>query len=436
MRDVQTILDRIDLRALAEEAGAVFGPGDSSVCPLHPGADNPSAFHLYTGQDGRLHWHCFTRCPQGENDGDAITFYMRWRKVDFATAVRDLAQRAGVDLRHPSPAGATPASPPRSGGSRDSQPAPGVSRDPASPPRSGGSRDSQPTPLAPTPHPPAAPWQARAQAFTAYAQAQLWSPAGRPVLRYLHHERGLHEETLRAWGLGYNPRDAWQPASAWGLPGPKPLWCPRGVVLPCLRGGLLWTVKVRRPLPGDALSHAIGPVDRLPKVKFAALRGGRTTLYGADHLAGLPVLLLAEGEFDALLAWQAAHDLCDVASLGGAGQRLDALDAVALAGAWVVLAAYDADPAGARGNAYLGSLSGRVVALVPPAHDLTAYWQAGGDLRAWIAAPVAQHLERLLNELDERRYPELFVAWLDLFERARAATRPQASVTCDEGVDK
>jgi len=418
MRDVQTILDRIDLRALAEEAGAVFGPGDSSVCPLHPGADNPSAFHLYTGQDGRLHWHCFTRCPQGENDGDAIAFYERWRKVDFATAVRDLAQRAG----------ATPTSPPRSGGSRDSQP---TSHPPASPPRSGGSRDSQPIP-----HPPAAPWQARARAFTAYAQAQLWSPAGHPVLRYLHHERGLHEETLRTWGLGYNPRDVWQPASAWGLPGPRPVWCPRGIVIPCLRGGLLWTVKVRRPLPGDALSHAIGPVDRLPTVKFAALRGGRATLYGADRLAGLPVLLLAEGEFDALLAWQAAHDLCDVASLGGAGQRLDALDAVALARACVVLAAYDADPAGARGNAYLGSLSGRVVALVPPAHDLTAYWQAGGDLRAWIAALVVEHLERLLNGLDQQGYPQLFVAWPDLFERARAATRPQATVTCDEGVGK
>jgi hypothetical protein len=147
---------------------------------------------------------------------------------------------------------------------------------------------------------------------------------------------------------------------------------------------------VRRPLPGDPLSAAIGPVERRPDVKFAALRGGRATLYGVDHLAGRPVLLLAEGEFDALLAWQAAGDLCDVASLGGAGRRPAAWEALPLLHARVILAAYDADAAGVKGGATLRALYRRVVAVRPPAQDLTAYWRAGGDLRAWIAAHVAR----------------------------------------------
>ena len=94
--DVRSWLACIDLRALAEEAGARFGHGQASCCPLHPGADNPSAFHLYRGRDGRARWHCFTRCPQGPglNDGDAIAFYMRWQRVDFHTAVHRLASRA------------------------------------------------------------------------------------------------------------------------------------------------------------------------------------------------------------------------------------------------------------------------------------------------------------------------------------------------------
>ena len=392
MAEENEILERIDLRALAEEAGAVFGPGNSSVCPLHAGADNPSAFHLYTDRGGQQRWHCFTRCPQGANDGDALTFYMRWRQVDFGTAVRELARRAGLEV----------------GG-------------PTSPPRSGGASDSPPT----LPGPPGARWQARAQAFVRYAQAQLWSPGGLAVLDYLREERGLHEETLRAWGLGYNPHDVWHAAEAWGLQGRGRVWCPRGVVLPVVRDGPLWYVKVRRPLPGDALSRVMGAVGRLPKAKFSTLQGGRATLFGADRLSGKPVLLLAEGEFDALLAWQAAHDLCDVASLGGAGRRLHALDMASLLGAHVVLAIYDADQAGAHGRAYLRSLSERVVPVQPPAHDLTAYWQAGGNLRAWIAALVAQHMERLLDRLDEHRYAELFVSWPGIYDQALAVQDAQ-----------
>jgi hypothetical protein len=191
-------------------------------------------------------------------------------------------------------------------------------------------------------------------------------------------------------------------------------------VIPGIRDGATWYVKVRRPLPGDGLAQAIGAVKRLPETKFSGPRGGRATLFGTDHLAGMPVLLLAEGEFDAVLAWQAAGDLCDVATLGGAKHRLDALDAAALARAWAILAVYDVDCAGADGSAYLQSASKRVVVVKPPAHDLTAYWQRGGDLRVWLSGLVAEQMERLLNGLDGRQCQELFVRWLEIYERALA----------------
>jgi len=108
-----------------------------------------------------------------------------------------------------------------------------------------------------------------------------------------------------------------------------------------------------------------------------------------------------------------------------AGRRLDVLDAARLLGACVVLATYDADQAGADGRAYLRSLSERVVAVEPPAHDLTAYWQAGGNLRAWIAALVAQHMERLLDRLDMHRHAGLFVRWLEIYNQALAVQDAQ-----------
>jgi hypothetical protein len=394
-KDIRMVLNQVDLLVLAEEAGAVLRSNNSSVCPLHPGSDNPTAFHLYNGPDGRQRWHCFTRCPEGENDGDVITFYMRWRGVDFKTAVRELRQRVGIDAGHLE------------------KPDQQISGSPSAP---------QLVTSILQPH--SDHWQERMQAFVGYARTQLWSPAGQPVMEYLHDERGLIKETVRTWGLGYNPRDVWQNADAWGLSG-KRIWCPRGVVIPGVRDGVIWYAKVRRPLPGDALAEAIGAVDRLPEIKFGGPRGGKMTLFGADHLAGLPVLLLAEGEFDALLAWQAACDLCDVASLGGAKHRLDALDAATLAGAWIVLAVYDVDEAGADGNAYLRSVSKRVVTVEPLAHDLTAYWRQGGDLRAWIASLVAEQMERLLDRLDEHQQQALFIKWLEIYERALAVRAQQ-----------
>jgi hypothetical protein len=95
--DVDLLLSRVNLTALAESAGAKFGRSGQeqrSTCPLHKG-DNPTAFSVYTGQDGRERWHCYTRC---DTDGDAIDFVRRWRGLDFIAAVRYLAEFANLSL--------------------------------------------------------------------------------------------------------------------------------------------------------------------------------------------------------------------------------------------------------------------------------------------------------------------------------------------------
>ncbi|MGD9101707.1 MAG: CHC2 zinc finger domain-containing protein [Anaerolineae bacterium] len=393
MIDTHELTRRIDLKTLAEEAGAVFRHGNSSFCPLHHGADNLRAFHVYQGQDGRWRWKCFTNCPEGGDGGDAIAFYMRWKDVDFRTACRELARRAGMDL------------------DRDN----------------GHFRSYISTP--PLPPPPIKPpdnlWQTRARAFVEYAQAQLWEPVGQAALDYLHAERGLVNDTIREWGLGYNPRDCWDKPERWGLDGgSKSVWLSRGIVVPIQRDRAVWNIKIRRPLPGDSLAHTIGPVKRLPDVKFSGPRGARAALFGADRLADLPLLILTEGEFDTLITWQAAGDLADVASLGGTKHKLDFFDLVSLISSWRVLAMYDLDEAGRGGNAYLCSISQRVVAVEPPAQDLTAYWQQGGQLRRWLATLVMMHLERLLNDLDSQRHPDLWGRWRGILQRAQEAVKP------------
>src|SRR4030042_351922 len=198
--DTRMILERIDLRALAEQAGARFNRSNRSQCPLH-GGNNPTAFAIYQGQDGVWRWHCYTNCGE-PNGGDALVFYMRWKDVDFKTALTELARQAGLDAK---PARAAQASP----------------------------VDAPPM-LKPTgaPLPPA--WQKRAAEFAAYAERELWK--NERALFYLHAERGLTDDTLRAFHIGYNPRDLHDEPGRWGLSG-KDVWLANGIVIPHYSSG-------------------------------------------------------------------------------------------------------------------------------------------------------------------------------------------------------
>jgi hypothetical protein len=121
----------------------------------------------------------------------------------------------------------------------------------------------------------------------------------------------------------------------------------------------------------------------------------------SDHL---PVLVLAEGEWDAMLLWEYCPDLCDAGTLGGAGAHFDALDLALLTRYLAVLVIHDDDKAGQQGRAYIQALnarSKRIVPIKPPAHDLTDFWKTGGDLRAWIAGHIASALETALQGISD-----------------------------------
>jgi hypothetical protein len=380
--DLDLLRSSLSLRDLAEEAGAVFRGSSlnpSSACPLH-GGDNPSAFHLYaSGQ----RWHCFTRCPAGHNDGDLFTFYMRWKSVDFPTALHDLSSRAHVGL----------------GDKRLSKPAVYLLEKNISPPfREGLGVGLEVGPGV------GLEWQSRAQSFIDYAHTQLLHPTtGAPARAYLYSERGLKPETWDLFHLGYNPTDLYDEPLSWGLensPSLTPcfvragrgrglgkIFIPRGIVIPGLSAGIPHYVKIRRPLPNDLLSEYLPPViarsaatKQSPPPKFLSLRGSHPILFGTDTWKNLPILLLTEGEFDCMLAWQHVRDLCDVATLGSASNRASFPDLAALTRYPRIFAVYDSDPAGDQARQYLRTFD-RVTLIPPPDHDLSDYFRGGGVLR-------------------------------------------------------
>ncbi len=360
MYDTETIRKSISLIALAEEAGAVFDDAHHlrSHCPLprHAGDRSSLAFVIY---DNGRKWKCHSACPEGSSGGDVISFYMAWKQVDFKTAVKELSERIGI---HPFPI------------------------------------RTKTIPKLPTPPQPAL-WMERAMEFVSFAEKNL----NEQVRAYLYHERGLSDETVRAFRLGYNPRNIYDDPKRWGMEGKK-IWLPRGIVISGIQDEKVHYIKIRRPMQNDTLGKYIGTwkkQDGAEGVKFGGPHGGRSILFRLQFLDHLPILLLTEGEWDTMLVWEYAADLCDVGTIGGAQAKFDSLDLAFLTKYLAILVVHDDDQAGARGRSYISKLhavSERIMPIEPPAHDLTDFWKSGGDLRSWIAQHVYQAMAPAMNQ--------------------------------------
>jgi hypothetical protein len=359
MTNLDELRKHVSLISLAEAAGAKFSDAHHlrSRCPLprHAGDRSSLAFMIYNnGQK----WKCHSSCPPDANGGDVISFYMAWKDVDFKTAVKELSALGG--------------------------------RVPASVPKATRQQEM---------HQPEQ-WRQRAAEFIAYTERNLDAK----VLDYLKKERGLSRETALAFHLGYNPGNLYDDPKRWGLEGKK-IWLPRGIVIPGYLRGCPQYIKIRRPLEGDILGRYIPgwtPQDGAPEIKFGGPRGGRSVLFRLELMDYRPILLLVEGEWDAMLVWDHCADLCDVATLGGALSKLDTLDLALLTRYARVLVVHDDDRAGEQGRAYITGLQTifpRIHSVLPPAHDLTDFWKAGGDLRSWTAKHMSAALQECLADM-------------------------------------
>ncbi|MBM4419013.1 MAG: DNA primase [Chloroflexi bacterium] len=83
-----SIVDLVGERVKLTRSGRNF----KGLCPFH--AEKTPSFYAFPDRDT---WHCFG-CGLG---GDAFSFVMRVENIEFAEALRALAQRAGVELRAP-----------------------------------------------------------------------------------------------------------------------------------------------------------------------------------------------------------------------------------------------------------------------------------------------------------------------------------------------
>jgi DNA primase len=325
------------LLSLAAQAGARLrktGNGwHAGPCPFCGGTDR---FVLHLTSDG-WRWLC-RNCGDGKYH-DVIAFYQKWRGCDFRAAVAELGN-VGTTATTPS----------------------------APPPKRTTLPDEH--------------WQKQAREVIEQCASYLWMDAGAKARTWLN-ERGLTDETLRRWQIGYCPGGPGEWRKMAGLS------VPCGVVIPGIVGDSVWYVKVRR---------ATG------EPKYIQVKGSGPALFGADTVRGQTIAVFCEGEFDAMLTHQEARDLCGVLTLGSAS---DPLDVPAWAGYLLpivrLLVAYDVDAAGDKGAAKLLSLTRRAQRLAVPKlregdKDVTDFHKSGGNVREWLAQAVgAQDDDELLD---------------------------------------
>jgi DNA primase len=164
MTVIDEIKARIDIVDLISETVDLrrSGRNYTGFCPFHPNTRTP-AFAVWpeTGT-----WRCFGECNEG---GDIFKFVMKKEGWDFPEALRALAERAGVDLRPPTPR--------EQEQEEENEHLRGLLED----------------------------------AVTFYRHHLINTTEGAAALDYLH-KRGLTDETIEAFGLGFAP-NAWEAAT-------------------------------------------------------------------------------------------------------------------------------------------------------------------------------------------------------------------------------
>ncbi|HRL13604.1 MAG TPA: toprim domain-containing protein [Aggregatilineales bacterium] len=145
--------------------------------------------------------------------------------------------------------------------------------------------------------------------------------------------------------------------------------------VPWIVDDTVWGIKVRR---------AAG------EPRYQQVSGGNTRgcLYLADRILPRTPLIITEGEFDALIAWQVGGDFARAAAIGSASHaRIDRRWYGTLLGVPRVIACMDADAAGAGAAAQLAALSGAVKCVqVPNGKDLSEFYEQAGEsvVKEWL----------------------------------------------------
>ncbi|MBE7557252.1 MAG: hypothetical protein HS126_39960 [Anaerolineales bacterium] len=148
-------------------------------------------------------------------------------------------------------------------------------------------------------------WQSSLLSLCDQLAANLFTKVGEKARCWLN-QRGLADATLKRFRVGFNPA-----SQQYG-----PHYVYSGITIPHYHRAeqTLWGVKIRLSQEGQStwMQHwqRSNPGKPLPKKlpKYVSVKGTQQSLFNGDDLPA-DTVLICEGEFDVMLAWQEIRDL-------------------------------------------------------------------------------------------------------------------------------
>lgn len=235
-------------------------------------------------------------------------------------------------------------------------------------------------------------WRHHAGKLVTWAYEKLME--NEAELRWLA-SRGIGEDTAHRFALGWVADDLYRDREAWGLLQIKdektgkarPMWLPKGLVIPWYQGETVAKLRIRRP----------DPVEFGPRYYMVPGSASVTTLIrpAVKHLVKREVYVIVESELDAYLIVEHAGDLCGAVALGSCSAHPDIASSRILAGAAVILNALDFDGPGAQERTWWEKHFPQSRRWpVPEGKDPGEAYKAGVNIKEWIRAGLPEGMRR------------------------------------------
>jgi DNA primase len=207
-------------------------------------------------------------------------------------------------------------------------------------------------------------WQDKAASFVDWSWRNLMNGDYPQSNKYLA-SRGIDEYTADIWMLGYNPQD-WK--RTWG---DVEVFIPQGIVIP-------WMDEQENVMKINIRRYKKHP-------KYLQIKGGANWLFNSHRVHNDSIVVMVEGEIDAISIKVAFCDyrVVPVATGSTTGARWLRWAAL-LATANKVLIAFDDDDAGEKASSWWVQYLGNATRLIPEGHDVNDMLIKGISIPDWI----------------------------------------------------
>lgn len=247
--------------------------------------------------------------------------------------------------------------------------------------------------------PPPAAWQERARELIETFHEELMSPRRELKRKYLNR-RGIKDETIIKFKLGWNNEALFQKREDWGLEKKtnektgreSKIWIPSGISIPYIIEQKPVRIRIRQASPHD------------PKDKYIIVSGSNTAYMQFAAFNHNKPIQIVEAELDGILIDQEAGNIVNAMAVGNSSARPDTSADKNIKDCQKIILSLDNDEAGREEIKWWKAQYPIVETLLTPGcKDVGDYFKAGENVREWVEQgirEIAAEENEPQNEID------------------------------------